>query len=184
MRKCLRAYAESIRAIWPRPWLCANRMIVCGEQMPGWDFAHAWDESESECSIIPFRLGGMASQYFKTYHIHIPGLWKNGPIHILDHPKCWHIHILLFDFCTHLLWLLDKYHSQFIEYQGNKQPRTISERKICAHTRMSEKWGLSHRNPEKSGHSYTFLLKKGCQSFTWQRWKGDHLARTSILCHI
>ena len=29
-----------------------------------------------------------ASQYFKTYPIHIPGLRKNGPIHILDHPKC------------------------------------------------------------------------------------------------
>ena len=39
-----------------------------------------------------------------------------------------------------------------IEYQENKQPRKLSERKIC----MSEKWGLSHRNPEKSGHSYTF----------------------------
>ena len=31
---------------------------------------------------------GCASQYFKTYPIHIPGLRKNGPIHILDHPKC------------------------------------------------------------------------------------------------
>ena len=52
--------------------------------------------------------------------------------------------------------LLDKYHSQFIEYQENKQPRKISERKICEYTRMSEKWSLSHRNPEKSGHAYTF----------------------------
>ena len=31
---------------------------------------------------------GCASQYFKTYPIHIPGLRKNGSIHILDHPKC------------------------------------------------------------------------------------------------
>ena len=53
-------------------------------------------------------------------------------------------------------WLLDKYHSQFIEYQKNKQCQKISKRKICAYTRMSEKWGLSHRNPEKLGHTYTF----------------------------
>ena len=39
-----------------------------------------------------------ASQYFKTYPIHIPGLWKHGPIDILDRLKCWPIHILSFDF--------------------------------------------------------------------------------------
>ena len=27
---------------------------------------------------------GYASQYFKTYPIHIPSLWKKGPIHILN----------------------------------------------------------------------------------------------------
>ena len=59
-------------------------------------------------------------------------------------------------FCTHFCWLLHKYHSQFMYYQEDKQPRKITERKICANTRMPEKWGLSHRNPEKSGHSYTF----------------------------
>ena len=35
-------------------------------------------------------------------------------------------------------WLLDKYHRQFIEYEEKKQSRKISERKICAYTRMSE----------------------------------------------
>ena len=39
-----------------------------------------------------------ASQYFKTYPIHIPGLWKRWPIDILDRLKCWPIHILSFDF--------------------------------------------------------------------------------------
>ena len=39
-------------------------------------------------------------------------------------------------------WLLHKYHSQFILYQDDKQPWKISEWKICAYTRMSEKWGL------------------------------------------
>ena len=53
-------------------------------------------------------------------------------------------------------WLLDKYCTQFTDYQENKQPRKISEQKICAYTRMSEKRDFSHRNPEKLGHSYTF----------------------------
>ena len=43
------------------------------------------------------RLGRAASQYFKIYPIHIPGLRK-----ILDHPKCWPIHILPFDFLNPL----------------------------------------------------------------------------------
>ena len=45
-----------------------------------------------------------------------------------------------------------------------------------------KKWGLSHlshRNPEKSGHSYNFCCKKGGQSYTWQCWKtglfGTHI---------
>ena len=64
-------------------------------------------------------------------------------------------------FRTHFCWLIHKYHSRFMYYQEDKQPRKISERKICAYTRMSEKWGLSHRNPEKSGHSCTFAEKRG-----------------------
>ena len=44
---------------------------------------------------------------------------------------------------------------------------------------MSEKWNFSHRNPGKSGYSYTFCWKKGGQSYTWQRWKrglfGTHI---------
>ena len=64
-------------------------------------------------------------------------------------------------FCTHLLLVVTQISQNIIEYYENKQLRKISERKICAYTRMSEKWGLSHRHPEKSGHSYTFCLKKG-----------------------
>ena len=83
-------------------------------------------------------------------------------------------------------WLLHKYHSQFMLYQEDKQPRKISERKICAYTRMSEKWGLSHRNPEKSGHSYTctFYWKKGANHIPGSAEKGGYSARTFILCHI
>ena len=65
----------------------------------------------------------------------------------------------LWFFVSIYCWLVHKYHSQFILYQEDKQPWKISEWKICAYTRMSEK--CSHRNPEKSGHSYTFCWKKG-----------------------
>ena len=78
-------------------------------------------------------------------------------------------------------WLLDKYHSQFIEYQ-NKQPRKISERKISVYTKLSEKWGFSHRNPEKSGHSYTFYWKKGANHIPGSAEKGGYSARISVLC--
>ena len=82
-------------------------------------------------------------------------------------------------------WLLDKYHSQFIDYQENKKLRKVSERKLCGYTRMSEKWGLSHRKPEKSGHSYIFSLKKkGGQSIPGSAEKGGYSARTSVLCHV
>ena len=37
---------------------------------------------------------------------------------------------------------------------------------------MSEKWGLSHRNPEKSGHSYTFCWKKGANHIPGSAEKG------------
>ena len=82
----------------------------------------------------------------------------------------------LFKYCfvPIFCWLLHKYHSQFILYQEDKQPRKISERKICAYTRMSEKWGLSDRNPEKSGHSYTytFCWKKGANHIPGSAVKG------------
>ena len=64
-----------------------------------------------------------------------------------------------FIFCAHLL-LFVRQISQSVHWIPKEQAlRKISEWKICAYTRMSEKWGLSHRNPEKSGHSYTFCWK-------------------------
>ena len=41
---------------------------------------------------------GCENQYFDTYPTHIPGLWIKGPIHILDHLKCWPFYILPIDF--------------------------------------------------------------------------------------
>ena len=78
-------------------------------------------------------VGGVtwgASQYFETYPIHIPGLWKkkkkkkkkkkNGPIYILDRPKCWPIHILPFDFYTILL-LVVRQISQLVHWIPREQ---------------------------------------------------------------
>ena len=59
-------------------------------------------------------------------------------------------------FCTHFLLVITQISVNSCNTKRIKQPRKISQRKIYAYTRMSEKWGLSHRNPEKSGHSYTF----------------------------
>ena len=73
-------------------------------------------------------------------------------------------------------WLLDKYHSQFIEYQENKQPWKISERKMCEYT----KYGAFHIGILKN----RVIVEKGGQLHTWQRWKMGHLARTSVLWHI
>ena len=68
-------------------------------------------------------------------------------------------------FCTRLL-LVVRQISQLVLWIPREQ---AASKNLCAYTRMSEKWGLSHRNPEKSGHSYTFCWKKEGQSYTWQR---------------
>ena len=46
---------------------------------------------------------------------------------------------------------------------------------MCAYARMSEKWDLLHRNPEKSGHSCTFCCKKGASHIPGSAEKGGHL---------
>ena len=86
-------------------------------------------------------MGVQASIY--PIHIHVPSLWKNGPIHLLHHPKCWPIHILPFDFfCTHLL-LEVRQISQSIHWIPREQAASKNLwAKICAYTRMSEKWAF------------------------------------------
>ena len=63
-------------------------------------------------------------------------------------------------------WYLDKYCSQFIEYQKNKQPKkSLSEK----YTGMSEKVGPFIYQTRKIGSVIYFFSKKG--SYTWQRWR-------------
>ena len=138
-----------------------------------------------ECGNLGVILLWVCEPVFQTYPIHMPGLRKNGPIHILDHPKCWPIHILLFDvfypffagYYTDIT--VNSYKTKWI----SSLEKSLSK-KICAYTRMSEKWGLSHRNPEKSGNSYTFCWKKGANHIPSSAEKGGYSARTSVLCHI
>ena len=68
-------------------------------------------------------------------------------------------------FCTHLL-LVVRQISQSVHWIPREQAasKSLLANNMCiyqVYTRLSEKWGLSHRNPEKSGHSYTFNWKKG-----------------------
>ena len=79
---------------------------------------------------------------------------------------------------------VDKNSNQFIEYQENKQPRKISEGKICAYTGIHQKNGTFHRPIHKKwGQSYTFWLKRGLIIYL-AALKIRHSARTTILCHI
>ena len=105
---------------------------------------------------------GCASQYFRIYPIQLPSLWKKR-----THSYSWSSEMLTYSytalwfFCTHFL-LVVRQIPQSIHWIPREQ--AVSKNlwaNICAYTRMSEMWGLSHRNPEKSGHSYTFCWKRG-----------------------
>ena len=58
-------------------------------------------------------------------------------------------------------WLVDKYHSHFMKYQEDKQPRKTSERKICAYTRMSEKWAFHIGIQKNQAIHILFVEKRG-----------------------
>ena len=105
-------------------------------------------------------------------------LKKRGPIHILDHPKCWPIQILLFDF-LYPFFAVNSCNTKRI----SSLEKSLSEKYVHI-PGCQKKWGLSHRNPEKSGHSYTFCWKKGANHIPGSTEKGGYSARTSILCHI
>ena len=96
---------------------------------------------------------GCVSQYFETYPIHIPGLWKNRLIHILDRPKCWPIHILSCDFYTHLLLVV----RQSIYWIRREQaPLTKPWVKIYTHLPGCQKSGAFHIQIKKNRVSHTF----------------------------
>ena len=124
-----------------------------------------------------------ASQYFKTYPIHIPGLWKHGPIDILDHLKCWPIHILSFEF----LYPFAGCQTNIIVSSLNTK-RTSSLEKSLSEKYVNipgcQKNGAFHIGILKNRVMHIlFVEKKEGQSYNWQRLKG-HSARTSVLWHM
>ena len=54
-------------------------------------------------------------------------LKKNGPIHILDHPKCCPIHILPFDFCPHLLLVVRQISQSIVNSLNTKRTSSLEK---------------------------------------------------------
>ena len=109
-------------------------------------------------------------------------LWKNGPIHILDRPKCWPIHILPFDFYTHLL-LVVRQLSQSIYWIPREQEvsknRWTKNIRIYRDVRIA---GPFKYEPRKIGSVTLSWWKKGANHIPGsaeKRWPFG----TSVLCH-
>ena len=124
-------------------------------------------------------LYGWARQYFETYPIQIPGLWKKWTIHILDHPKCWPIHVLLFDFFYP--FFAGCYTYITVNSCNTKRISSLEKslRENYVHIPGCQKNGAFHIGTQKIGPFIYFLLKKVGQSYTWQCWKrglfGTHI---------
>ena len=54
---------------------------------------------------------------------------------------------------------------------------------MCIYQDVRKEWPFT-RNLDKSGHSYTFVEKKGANHILGSAEKGGHSARTSVPCHI
>ena len=102
-----------------------------------------------------------ASQYFETYLIHISGLWKNGPIHILNRPKWLHIHILSFDFLYP--FIVGSYTNVTVNSLNTK--RTSSSKNLSekyTHIPVCQKSGAFHIQIKENQVSHIlFVEKKG-----------------------
>ena len=98
---------------------------------------------------------------------------KNGPIHMLGHPKCWPIHILPFDF---LYRFFAGYYTKFVTVNSCNTKRISSLEKSLSekyvHIPGCQKNGAFHIGIQKNRAIHIlFVEKKGGQSYTWQRWK-------------
>ena len=62
-------------------------------------------------------------------------------------------------FCTHLMPVVRQIHSQFIEYQENKQPRKISERKYV-YIPSCQKNGAFHIGIQKNRVFHILFIEK------------------------
>ena len=103
----------------------------------------------------------------------MPGLWKKRTHSYTRSSEMLTIHILPFDFCTHLLLVFRKI-SQSIHWIPREQakPRKISQRKICACTGIHRKSGaFSIPIPKNRVNHVVFAEKKGLIIYL-AVWKG------------
>ena len=122
--------------------------------------------------VILVRVYGCASQYF---NIHIPGLWKNGSIHILDRPK-WPIHIHPFDFYTALKNIAV---SSLNSKRISSLEKSLRKNFIRIYRDVRKVGPFAYESRKIRSVIY-FLLKRGLKRGVG----GGHSARTSVLCHI
>ena len=105
---------------------------------------------------------------------------ENGPIHILDRPKCWPIHILPFGFFYNLL-LVVRQILQPIHWIPREQAASknlwAKNKRIY---RDDRKVGPFTYKSRKIGSFIYFLSKKGAQ-IPGSAEKGGHLAHTSVI---
>ena len=102
---------------------------------------------------------GVRASISKPTPIHIPSLWKNGPIHILDHPKFdLFIHFPLI-FCTYLL-LIVRQILQSIHWIPREQAASkISEQRMCV-IPGCQKSGAFHIGIQKNRVIYILCVEK------------------------
>ena len=112
------------------------------------------------------------------------------PLKKRTHSYTWSSKMLTFSYTA--LWFLYPF---FAGYYTNITVNACNTKKISSLKKsLSEKyvhipgcekkWGLSYRNLEKLGHSYTFCWKKGANHIPGSAEKGGYSARTSVLCNI
>ena len=131
-----------------------------------------------------FRTGVRASISKPTPFIYL-AFEKNPPIHILDHPNCWPIHILPFDFLNpffagyYINFTVNSYNTKRI----SSLQKSLSEKYV--HIPGCQKNGAFHIGIQKNRAIHIlFVEKRGPIIYLAALKKGAIPARTSVLCHI
>ena len=91
----------------------------------------------------------------------MPSLWKNGPIHILDHPKYWPIHILPFDFFDAFIAgsLANIVVNSLNIKRTNSLEKSLSKKYV--HIPGCQKSGAFHIRVQKNRIIHTLFVEKG-----------------------
>ena len=85
---------------------------------------------------------------------------KNGHIHILDHLKCWPIHILPVDFCTHLLLVVKT--NNAVNSLNTKRTSSLKNfclKNMCIYRDVRKSWAF-HIPIKKNWVSHILFVEK------------------------